>query len=325
MLGGTGFVGRAVVADAVHRGWEVTTFHRGGAPDVPGVRSLRGDRITAAGRAALGAGEWDAVVDTWSGAPGVVRETARLLRGRVGHYGYVSSRSVYLHPRPAGAPTAEAAPLVAADPDGPATEYARDKRGAEIAVNAAFPGACLLARAGLILGPHEDIGRLPWWLLRISRGGDVLAPGPRDLPLQYVDARDLAGWLLDAAAGGLTGTYDTVSRSGHATTQTLLAACVAATGADARLRWAPAGTLLAAGVEPWTQLPIWLPPGELHTALHGADTRRAYAAGLRCRPVRETVADTWEWLSALPGVPQRPGRPPVGLDAAREREILAGL
>lgn len=325
MLGGTGFVGRAVVAEALRRGWQVTAFHRGNAPDLPGVRGLRGDRSSADGTTALAAGEWDLAVDTWSGAPVAVRRTARMLAGRVGHYGYVSSRSVYVHPRPAGAPTAESAPVVAADADGPATEYARDKRGAEIAVGESFPDACLLARAGLILGPHEDIGRLPWWLLRISRGGAVLAPGPPELPLQYVDARDLAVWLLDAGARGLTGAFDTASRSGHATMGSLLEACVAATGSAATLRWAAPEALRQAGIEPWTDLPVWLPPGELHTALHGADTRLAHSAGLRCRPVAETVEDTWRRLSPLAAVPLRADRPPVGLDAAREREVLATL
>ncbi len=294
-------------------------------PDEPGVRGLRGDRATPDGRDALATGTWDLVVDTWSAAPSAVRDTARLLRGRVGHYGYVSSRSVYVHPRPAGAPTGEEAPVVAARPDAPATAYAPDKRGAEIAVAEAFPDSCLLARAGLILGPHEDIGRLPWWLARIHRGGEVLAPGPADLPLQYVDARDLARWLLDAGARGLTGTFDTVSRSGHATMGSLLDACVRATGSAARLRWVEPAALRAAGVEPWTELPVWLPPGELHTALHGADTRRALAAGLNCRPVAETVADTWRWLSALPTAPLRRDRPRVGLDPVREREVLAAL
>ncbi len=131
-------------------------------------------------------------------------------------------------------------------------------------------------------------------------------PGVPGTELRYIDARDLAGWLLDAAARGLHGAYNTVSRPGHATMGELLAACVAATGSDAELRWTDAGILRAAGAEPWSDLPIWLPPGELYDTLHRGGHTKAHAAGLRCRPVGETVADTWSsepWAVRPPGVP----------------------
>ncbi|MFC7328560.1 NAD-dependent epimerase/dehydratase family protein [Marinactinospora rubrisoli] len=321
MLGGTEFVGRAVVDDALGRGWQVTVFNRGRHTEPPGVAALRGDRTAPDGLAELGQGEWDVVVDTWSGAPAAVRDAARLLAGRAGHYVYVSSRSV--HPIPVAAGTAEDGPLVEGSPDDGDVEYARAKRGGELAAEAVFGDRALLARAGLILGPRENVGRLPWWLNRIARGGPVLAPGPRDLGLQYVDARDLAAWVLDAAERGLGGAYNVVSAPGHSTIGELLEACVRATGSDAELRWTAPETILSAGVRPWMELPVWLPPGELYDTMHQGDVSRALAAGLRCRPVTETVADTWAWLRSLDGpAPLRGGLPPVGLDPERERVVL---
>ncbi|WP_326699765.1 reductase [Streptomyces sp. NBC_01754] len=326
MLGGTEFVGRAATEAALERGWQVTVFHRGHHAPPPGVRALHGDRARgAAGLTALESGTWDLVVDTWSGAPSAVRDVARLLAGRVGHFAYVSSRSVYAYPAPAG--LTEDGPLVdGASPDaGEDVSYALAKRGGELAALDAFGDRALLARAGLILGPGENIGRLPWWLGRMSRGGPVVAPGPPGAALQYIDARDLANWMLDAAAEGLGGAYDTVSRPGHTTMGELLETCVRVTGSGAELRWTEPEVLLAAEVEPWTGLPLWLPAGELHDSLYQGDVTKAHAAGLRCRPVVETVADTWTWLCERGGAaPQRPDRPVVGLDAETEAKLLAG-
>jgi nucleoside-diphosphate-sugar epimerase len=328
VLGGTGFVGRAVVAEALARQEPVTVLNRGRREPLPGVEALVGDRRAPDGLAGLGGGEWDVVVDTWSAEPYVVRDAAAALANRVGRYVYVSSRSLYARPVAPGLP--EDGPLVDGSPDagagGEEVAYDRAKRGGEMAVEAVYGDRALLARAGLILGPYEDVGRLPWWLGRIARGGDVLAPGPRDLPLQYIDARDLAIWLLDAAAAKLNGAYNLVSTSGHTTMGELLEACVRVTGADARLRWTDPEPILAAGVQPWNDLPIWLPPGSDHEWMHRGDVSKAVAAGLRCRPVGATVADTWAWLQSVGGTaPQRPDRPPVGLDPEIEAGILAGL
>ncbi|MFF8829152.1 NAD-dependent epimerase/dehydratase family protein [Streptomyces sp. NPDC015131] len=322
MLGGTEFVGRAVVEAAVARGWEVTVFHRGRHQAPPGVESLLGDRAAPDGLAALagGGGRWDVVVDTWAGDPVAVRDAARLLAGRAGRYVYVSSRSVYAWPWAPGLD--EDGPLVAGSPDATGVGYAEAKRGGELAALDAFgEERVLLGRAGLIVGPWENVGRLPWWLRRIARGGPVLAPGPRDLPLQYIDVRDLAGWLLDAAQAARSGPYNLVSPPGHTTTGELLDACVRVTGSDAELCWTEPGPILAAGIEPWSGLPIWAPPGELHDALHRAGVSRALAAGLRCRPVAETVADTWAWLRTTGGAPGTE-RSPLGITPEQEAAAL---
>lgn len=321
MLGGTEFVGRAITEDALDRGWEVTVFHRGHHAPPSGTTALHGDRTAPGGLDALAEGEWDLVVDTWSGAPTAVRDTARLLAGRVGRYAYVSSRSVYSYPAPAGLD--EDGPLVEGSPDAGATAYAEDKRGGELAVLDAFGDRSLLVRAGLILGPYENIGRLPWWLNRVARGGPTLAPGTPGLPLQYIDVRDLARWTLDAAEAGRGGAFNVVSPLGHATMGTLLDACAAATGGGADFRWTDPTRIEDAGVAPWTELPIWLPEGELHDYMFGGDVTKVLAAGLECRPVEETVADTWTWLQGLGGAtPQRTDRPTPGISPEKEAVLL---
>lgn len=324
VLGGTHHVGRAVVEVALARGDQVTTVNRGvSGPDTAGARTLRADRTDqAALAAALGDETWDAVIDTWSYAPRVVLDAATLLKDRAGHYGYVSSRSVYQWPIPSQSD--ESAPVVDADAaSDSADDYAAAKRGGELAALQVFGDRAVLARAGLILGPYEIVGRMPWWLRRIERGGDVLAPGPAGRPLQYIDCRDLAAWLLLAADQGIGGAFNTVSRPGHATMRSLLEAAVEVTGSSARLVWTPPEVIEEAGVEPWTELPVWTPPEGETAALHDGNVDRVYAAGLTCRPVSETVADTWAWLQAE-------GDPVVkrknhGLDPAREQEVLARL
>lgn len=323
VLGGTHHVGRAVVETALTRGDVVTTLTRGvSGPPTAGASALYADRTDpGALRAALADGEWDAVIDTWAGAPRVVRDAASLLADRVGHYGLVSSRSVYRWPISPGLD--ETAPVVDGDPgDSTDDDYAVAKRGGELAAGSAFGDGALVARAGLILGPYETVGRLPWWLRRMERGGQVLAPGPATRPLQYIDARDLAAWMLAAADRRLGGIFNTVSRPGHATMSSLLEAARSATKSDAELVWVKPEVIESAGIAAWTELPIWAPPtGEL-AGLHDGDVSAAYREGLHCRPVEETVADTWDWLTRE-GDPVPPAHyPSVGLDPNRERSVL---
>ena len=312
-----------MVEAALQRGYSVTTLTRGvsGAP-AEGAHPLYADRTDVAGlRGALGVRSWDAVVDTWSGAPRAVRDAACLLADRVGHYTYVSSRSVYRWPIPVGLD--ESGPVVDGDPASvEAGDYARRKRGGELAALDAFGDRALLARAGLILGPYERVGRLPWWLRRMDRGGRVLCPGPPGLPLQYIDGRDLADWLLTAAENRRGGTFNTVSQPGHATMETLLEATRRVTGGRARLVWFSPEGIQQAGIAPWTELPIWVPPeGEL-AGLHAGDVSAAHASGLRCRPVAETVSATWAWLLAE-GDPAAVTNGTVGLTPERESAALS--
>jgi len=323
VLGGTHHVGRAVVETALARGDDVTTLTRGvSGPSASGALALHGDRTDPAVlRAALGDASWDAVIDTWSGAPAVVRDSAALLKDRAGHYGYVSSRSVYTWPVAVGLD--ESGPVVGGDPAGTGSDdYAAAKRGGELAALEAFGDRAVLARAGLILGPYEIVGRMPWWLGRIERGGDVLAPGPPDQPLQYIDCRDLAAWMLSMADRGQGGIFNTVSEPGHTTMAGLLETAISVTGSDARLVWVAPGVIEAAGIEAWMELPIWAPPDGEAAGLHRGNVGAALAAGLSCRPVEETIAATWAWLQAEGYPSPRPG---IGLDPEKERRVLAGL
>ena len=324
VLGGTQFVGPPVVKSALGRGWDVTCLHRGIVGTPPeGATSVIGDRTDPAVLAALAGEYFDIVVDTWSGAPSVARDAARALAGSTGQWAYVSSRSVYDWPLALGAD--ESAAVVDADPDAGETNYPADKRGAELAYERELGvGRVVHLRAGLVLGPLENIGRLPWWLRRIARGGEFLAPGPSDLPLQYVDARDLAIFALDSARDGRSGPVNTVSQPGATTMGAILTGCLVATGSDAVPVWVSASWLLERGVQPWTELPIWIPPESEDYAMHSGDSSLAAGWGLRIRPIADTVSAAWAWVQSLDasGAVVAPPRSGTGLEPEREAELL---
>lgn len=326
VLGGTQFLGRAVAEDALQRGYEVTVLHRGHNEPPAGVTALQGDRMTSDGLRALGDRAWDIVVDTWSGNPSAVERSTDLLRDRADRYAYVSSRSVYTWPAAAGAD--EGAPVVQVpddvELDYAELDYAESKRAAELAVDSAFGARSLLLRAGLLIGPRENTGRLPWWLRRIARGGDVPVPGPRDLDMQYIDARDLAAWMLDAVLRGAHGAFNAVGPPGCVTMGELLDVCVRVTGASATLRWVDPVAILSAGVQPWTELPAWMPPGPDHDAVHRGDVSKAQRHGLSMRPLYATVADTWTWMCSAEGALALKDQA-SGLSAATEEALLKTL
>ncbi|WP_431930033.1 NAD-dependent epimerase/dehydratase family protein [Nonomuraea jabiensis] len=328
ILGGTHHVGRAIVETALERGDEIATLNRGlSRAPAPGVRALIADRTDPkAVRAVLGRQEWDAVIDTWAWAPRVVRDTARLLADRAGHYGYVSSRGVHRWPWP---PTAdESAPLVEADPGSDNSgDYAAAKRGGELAVLESFGERALLARAGMILGPYEDVGRIPWWLRRLEKGGRVLAPGPAEARLQYLDVRDLAAWMLRSAELGRGGAYTVTGRPEAITVGQLLRTMLEVTGFDTDLVWAPPDLLTREGLALGAELGLRLPDGSAPSGMHDADTTAAFAAGLTTRQLRHTLADTWAWLQTEGDPTPRPDAPSPDswLDADAERRVLGQL
>jgi 2'-hydroxyisoflavone reductase len=322
VLGGTDFVGPAIVGAALARGDDVTIFHRGQTGSAPdGVRVVHGDRTNAADLDAVAGESWDLVADAWSRAPRVVLESARRFEPQTERYVYISTISVYADAHE-GVIT-EASPVVEADPDADATDYAADKRGAELAIESVFSTErCVFARPGLILGPRENIGRLPWWLRRVAAGGVVLAPGPQELAVQYIDARDLAAFAIDTA---LRGPVNVLSPPGHTTMADVIELCREVTGSTASFTWVDAAFLLAHRVEPWTELPIWVPPvGDMAT-FYSCDSSRALRSGLDCRPIRDTVRDTWSWLRANPDWTQvvNANRARVGMDPEREAALLA--
>lgn len=327
IIGGTSFLGRATAVEALRRDAEVTTLNRGrtGA-DVPGVEALRGDRESDDDLAQLAGRTFDLVVDTCGFVPAVVGRSAAVLADGVAHYAFVSSISATTTwpatPTPDGDPGQDCPSEAGAD-DG---DYGRLKAGCERAVTEVFGDRATVVRAGLILGPHENVGRLPWWLERAARGGEVLAPGDPDRPMQLIDARDIASFVLDTAEAGTGGTFNVTGPTGNATMGSWLADCVAATGSSADLVWVADDFLVDRDVAPWTELPLWMPPGQGSDHVWDARTTAAEDAGLRCRPVAETVRDTWAWMQAggrPPDAPPHAHLPPHGIDAGKERRLLA--
>jgi 2'-hydroxyisoflavone reductase len=317
VLGGTAFLGRHVVEHALARGDDVTLFNRGrSAPGLFGdaVEELRGDRGGELG--ALRDGTWDAAIDLSGYVPGEVQASSRLLAERVEHLTFVSSISAYASLSAAGID--EVAPLASGGED-----YGALKAACERVAQAAFsPRSCLVVRPGIIAGPGDPTNRFSWWVARLARGGRVLAPQPPERGIQLIDARDLAAWILDMASRREGGCFNAVGR--RHTMQELLDAC--RTGVPAEIVWVGEDELLAAGVEPWSQLPLWIASSE--TALAGffaVDGSKAFAAGLRPRPLADTARDT---LAALrhDGEPSAGGRTrrEPGLDPAIETRLIAG-
>lgn len=322
VVGGSHFVGRALVEMALQGSHDVTTLNRGRSGHlVDGARLIRADRTHHDEfAAAIEQHSWDSVIDTWSGPPVHATMAAKLLGPRTHHYGYVSSRSVYSWPIAIGLDESHA--TVDGNPEARASDdYATTKRGSEVGVLAERPDA-LIARAGLILGPYEDIGRLPWWLLRLRRGGKVLAPGPYARPLQLIDARDLAQWMISCAEQRIGGLFNAVSPVAHTTMGELLDIACEVTESSAELVWFTPEEIDASGIAPWTELPIWVPPTGPLAGLHDCDVAAATATGLRCRPIRETIEDTWSWLQSEGTPNQRDDRPLHGLDPKRETDLI---
>ncbi|MET9932875.1 MULTISPECIES: NAD-dependent epimerase/dehydratase family protein [unclassified Streptomyces] len=337
VLGGSWFLGRAVAQTALDRGWEVTVFNRGRSGAVPEAAvTVRGDRTVTADLARLASeGPWDAVVDTSASemAPRDVLAGARVLEPVVNRYVYVSTVNAY-RGWPNDPLTEESEVLdgppdadvdygrLPADWDGPDWYYGRQKAGAERAAISTFgEDRTVILRPGVILGPGEYVGRLPWWLNRAARGGRMLAPGKPDKSIQPIDVRDVAEFALAQAAADEGGAYNVVAPIGRDTMRDLLTACVLVTGGDAQLAWASDKLLLDHDVEQWTELPLW----RTHEGVWRVDSSRAQAAGLVCRPLADTVADTWAWLRGG-GVPvEHPRWAEHGISSAKEAEILAVL
>ena len=321
ILGGTVFLGRHVAAEALARGHEVTVFHRGrhGNDLFAGeAEHLIGDR--GSDLSALEGRSWDVAVDTSGYRPqDVAASSALLAAAGVEHLAFVSTCNVY--PAWPAEPVTEDSP-VRTDGD----DYGPSKAASERAAEAALPGRVAALRAGLLCGPHDNVFRLPWWVQRIARGGEVLAPGDPDRHVQLVDARDLARFIVDLGERRQPGVFNATAPAGRTTMCEVLESAVAATGSGARLTWVPDDALVAAKAGAWVEVPLWIPESE-GPGTWRIDASRAEAAGLRCRPVTDTVADVWAWLWA--GGPDAEGadwlspHAASGMSAERERELLA--
>ncbi len=328
VLGGTRFVGRVFVEEALAQGHQVTTFNRGQTGhDVPGVEAVRGDRENRSDLLSLVQGrEWDWVVDTSGYVPQVVGNAARLLSDRASAYVFLSTISVY--PGWPAEPVNEDSDVYECPADAPGTaedeanwsaaQYGAYKAGCERAVREAFEGAVTVLRPGVILGPQENVGRLTWWLQRIAQGGRVLAPGQPTKSIQPVDIRDLTVFTLCCLEHGTTGIFNVTAPKGHTSFGEMLDACRTVTGAITELTWVDDAFLVQQDVRQWTEIPLWRTP----LGTWQVDSAAAMAAGMVCRSIAATVRDTHFWLTETGG-PLAYGRQAHhGLSLKRERELL---
>lgn len=294
ILGGTVFLGRHLVEMAIESGHQVTLFNRGRTnPDLfPEIEKLRGER--QGDLEVLSEGQWDAVVDTSGYHPDDVHKSAQGLSGVAGHYTFISTISVYEDISRSGLEE-DAATSQLEEEDQPVTEetYGPLKAACERAVAAAFDGEVLVLRPGLIVGPHDPTGRFGYWPRRMARGGEVLAPGKPERPIQLIDVRDLAAWILESIDENRSGTYHATGPVGGLTMEAALEACAEAVEAEVKLTWIEEDYLLEAGVQPFSELPLWLP--ESQNGLLQVSLERAAAAGLETRPLVETAKDTYQW------------------------------
>ena len=315
VLGGTIFLGRHVVDAALARAHKVTLFNRGreNAHLFPELEKLRGDRDGDV--AALRGRRFDAIVDLSGYTPAHVRATADALDG--GHYVFVSTISVHRALAP-GRSFDETAPLAEGN-DG----YGPLKARAEEVLTTMRPEATIV-RPGLIVGPWDPTDRFTYWPRRVARGGDVLAPGRPERPVQIIDARDLADWCVRLAERPHSGVFTAVGPAETLTMGRLLDECREVTGSDARFTWIPDAELVAAGATQWTEVPLWIT--EDHPRVGGmllGDNRRAVAAGLTFRPLADTIRDTLAWDRAHGPEPSERTAPVTPLSAEREAELLA--
>lgn len=322
VLGGTVFLGRAITDAALAAGHSVTHFHRGRSrPPDPRVATVHGDRTIAADLQSLARDAWDAVIDTSGYMPQAVAQSAEALAG-VRRYLFVSSISVYARFHHAGFD--EDANLL--PPPEPLPEslrmelYGPLKSACEAVVRERFGVRALVVRPGLIVGPHDPTDRFTYWPVRIARGGTVAAPGRPSRTVQFIDVRDLAEWMVRLLERGAHGTFNATGPREPLAMEALLDACGDAAGVRAAVEWLDDAFLLAHGVAPWKDMPLWIP--ESDEAMHGlmaARIDRALDAGLAFRPLQETVADTLAWHAQRPASHEWK----AGISAERERQLLA--
>lgn len=323
ILGGTGFLGPHFVRGALERGHSVTLFNRGKTnPHLfPELERLRGDRREG-DLSALEGRRFDAVIDTSGYIPAHVTAAATLLASS-GQYLFVSSVSAYRDQGKSGLAVGDAlAPHPEPGNDKLPDFYGPLKALCEQAAEAAMPGKTTVIRPGLIVGPGDPTDRFTYWPARIARGGEMIAPGEPDDPVQLIDARDLAAFMIDCVERRLTNTYNAVGPAQRLSVSAMLRAGIDEIGGDASLTWIPAAFLAEHEVTPWMDMPVWVPPSDAEFGgLGSVDGSAAVADGLGCRPLAQTMADTLAYWNELPE--SRRAEPRAGLAPAREAELLA--
>ncbi len=329
VLGGTGFLGPAFVTAALARGHSLTLFNRGKTrPELfPEVEKLRGNRDPNkdGGLEALVGRTWDAVLDTSGYYPRMVRASSELLGPNVGQYVFISSISAYAkYDTPdmdESAPTATLADPTVEDMGRNFENYGGLKRACEEAAEQAMPGRVANIRPGYIVGPEDRSDRFTWWPVRFARGGEMLAPGSPEDPLQIIDVRDLAEWLVLTIERSTTGIFNAVGPEQPWSMGGLFAACKEVTGQETKLTWLPSDFLLQHGENGDGSIPIWAPPTGTYRGMHLYSNARAVKAGLRFRSPVITVRDTLAWFQSQPE--ERRNKMRAGVTPEREAELLS--
>ncbi len=331
IIGGTVFLGKHLIEAALARGHEVAMFNRGTHDDgmFPEVERLRGDRREDL--SALRGRRFDAVIDTCGYVPVTVRASARLLSESAAHYTFISSQSVYASYDVPGMDEMHTVQKLsdeqvreaeAIKPEGNiiAVNYGEMYGGlkalCERVVEEEMPGRALSIRAGLIVGPGDYTDRFTYWVRRVAAGGEVLAPGDADRPVQLVDVRDLAEWLVRMAENRTAGIYNATGPARKLSMQELLEACRSASGSDASFTWVSDDFLKEAEVAGWSEMPLWLPAEDNVVNFFSVDCGKAINAGLTFRPPVETARAILEWDRT------RDGELRAGLKLEREMELL---
>jgi 2'-hydroxyisoflavone reductase len=323
VLGGTGFVGPAIVAAARAQGHTLTLFNRGKSnPGLfPDIETLIGDRVTG-DLDSLRGREWDAVIDTWVMMPKSVRATAGLLRDHVGHYLFLSTISVYKlgkEPLDESSPVLSPKTVNATKLEG-VEDYGGNKFLAERAAEELLPGRATSVRAGVITGPGDPSDRFIYWPLRFVRGGEVLAPGAPDDRLQLIDVRDLAKWIIHCIDERIVGTYNAVGPDdpslGH-----IIDAVKSATRSDARVTWVETAFLEKEKAGGWSDFPLAVDSHGDQAGFGHVNAQKAIALGLTFRSPVETARDALAWYQAQPEERRKQERP--GIAPEREATLLA--
>ncbi|HSL17941.1 MAG TPA: NAD-dependent epimerase/dehydratase family protein [Methylomirabilota bacterium] len=334
VLGGTGLIGPPMVEHALARGHEVTLFNRGKTNTdlFPDLEKLVGDRngdLKALADQVAAGRRWDAVIDNPASIPRWVTASAGLLAGAAELYLYTSSRSAYAGFAKPGAD--ETAPLGQISPEEEATVQAPGditdtnfgplKARCEEEARKAFPDRTIVVRPGLIVGPGDRSDRFTYWPVRVHRGGEVMAPGTPDDPVQFIDVRDLAEWYIRLVENRAVGTYNGVGPRSTMTMGGLLHGIRATVDNEISFTWVPADFLSEHEVQAWSHMTVWVPPEGDYAGFALCSIQQALDAGLSFRPLADTVTATMDYWRSLPE--EKRAKPRAGLSAEREREVLA--
>jgi len=332
ILGGTGFIGPYQVRYAVERGHQVTVFNRGKREaDLPrSVEHLTGDRDVGDLKSLAGK-KWDVVIDNPTTLPRWVKDAGEVLKNAAGHYIFISTISVYGEPK---GPPDEGAPVMAWNkPEDPLSYQKSDpalrqfygplKVLSEREAEKWFPGRTTVIRPGLIVGPEDPTDRFTYWPVRIDRGGEVLSPGSPNDPAQIIDARDLSEWVVRMAEARTAGVFNATGPKTRLSFAEMLYGCRAVTSGNNEIRftWADPEFLTSQQVRPWSDMPVWFPPGSPMGAMAETNIGKAVAAGLTFRPLAVTARDTIDWFKKLPA--DRQANMKAGLKPEREAQVLA--